>query len=345
MISENLQKKRYVAVLQAWKDERSGPWEYFEGVDLKYAHIAIDEIHNFMSGMHSLDHLKKWDEFLGEVRHRGCTFEGLTQSASQVSSILTRRSGVRYELVPAEDLRDPYFHIPMLDWYNLKAAFLGHLHKTVFMVEKRLQGTTWKTNHTSRFFIVPEYFKYYHSFNASLSEKESGVSDDGRVVQYEYEKRGKNSLLLWFIRRNFFTLFWRLGLVGFFIWFCFCGGGLFFFHYFMDGFTGVVKSSSTIKTTSPVSAAELSNLNSSSNVVLPDGTVSTGGLPVVPPVPDTSGFVPICFYDNKVWLKNGLKISIGYTFKDGVYDEKTVAKIDLEERCYYLDDDTCIYMR
>lgn len=339
-------------ILQAWKNEQSGPWDYFEGVDLKYAHIAIDEIHNFMSNMHSLEHLKKWDEFLGEVRHRGCTFEGLTQSASQVSNILTRRAGVCYELVPAEDLRDPYFHIPMLDWYNLKAAFLGHLHKTVFMVEKRLQGRTWKTNHTSRFFIVPEYFKYYHSFNASLSEKESGVSDEGRAVQYEYEKRGRISLLFWFIRRNFLSLFWRIGLVSFIVWCCFFGGGLNFFHYFMDIFTGAVKNS-TPKPSSSVSKVVDSNLDPSGFNDIPiDNDYLSGsgagsrvpkGSATVPPF-DSSGFLPVCFYDDNVWLKNGIKIYIGYVFKEGAYNEKSVTQIDFEERCYYIDDDICIYM-
>ena len=72
-------KKRIVVipdeVLQSWRMERSGPWDYFAGVNLKYAHIAIDEIHNFLSPLSSLEYVQAWNDFLGEVRHRGCTFE------------------------------------------------------------------------------------------------------------------------------------------------------------------------------------------------------------------------------------------------------------------------------
>ena len=107
-------------VLQSWRREESGPWDYFKGVNLKYAHIAIDEIHNFISSSKSDEYLKLWDEFLGEVRHRGCTFEGVTQDIGQVGQVLKGRAAVRLELIPAEDLRDPWFKIKMSDWYELK---------------------------------------------------------------------------------------------------------------------------------------------------------------------------------------------------------------------------------
>ena len=43
-------------VLQSWKREESGPWDYFSGVNLKYAHIALDEVHNFVSEHSSEDY-------------------------------------------------------------------------------------------------------------------------------------------------------------------------------------------------------------------------------------------------------------------------------------------------
>ena len=122
-------------VLQSWKREESGPWEYFAGRNLKYAHIALDEVHNFVSEHSSEAFIKRWDEFLGEVRHRGCTFEALTQDIHQVPKELQGRAAIRLELVNAEDFRDPFFKIRMGDWYELKAAFTGDFHKTVFEVE------------------------------------------------------------------------------------------------------------------------------------------------------------------------------------------------------------------
>lgn len=155
-----------------WRNEDSGPWDYFKGVDLRYAHIAIDEIHNYVSYSKSEKYLKQWDEFLGEVRHRGCTFEGLTQDESQVHPFLVGRAALRLELYPAEDLRDPIFKIPMGDWYELKAAFTGCYHKTVFEIEKRKRGRGFKINHSRRFLITPDYWKYYRSYEASIVEKE-----------------------------------------------------------------------------------------------------------------------------------------------------------------------------
>lgn len=163
-------------VLLSWRSEYSGPWDFFKGVNLKGAHIALDEVHNFVSFSKSPDYIKKWDEFLGEIRHRGCTFEALTQDETQVHPVLIGRASLRYELIPAEDFRDPYFRIPMGDWYELKAAFTGFYHKTVFEVEKRKQGRGWKQNNVRRFLIDPYYFRFYNSFNASLAEVEQDRS-------------------------------------------------------------------------------------------------------------------------------------------------------------------------
>ena len=156
------------SVLQTWRAGLSGPWDYFRGRDLRYCHIAIDEIHNFVNSRCSSDYLQKWDEFLGELRHRGCTFEGLTQDITTVDQVLVGRASLRYELVPAEDLRDPFFKISLSDWYQLKASLLRDFHKTVFVYEKRKTDSRWKLNHTYRFLILPEYFKFYNSYEASL---------------------------------------------------------------------------------------------------------------------------------------------------------------------------------
>ena len=46
--TENDIKKRLEVipddVLQLWRNGYSGPWDYFRGRDLKYCHIAIDEV-------------------------------------------------------------------------------------------------------------------------------------------------------------------------------------------------------------------------------------------------------------------------------------------------------------
>lgn len=231
-------------VLQSWRNEISGPWEYFQGRDLRYCHIAIDEIQNYVSPNKTKEYLQKWDEFLGEIRHRGCTFEGLTQDIDQVDKIFTGRAAVRLEIVPCETLRDPYFKIPMLDWYELKASFTGSFHKTVFEVEKRKSDKGWKTNNTRRFLIVPEYFVYYNSFSASMQEKESGTVDEDRTPLYQYQQRSRAGVLFWFIRRNFLSLFWRFLLICLFVWLFFFGGFSKCIDYFVTSLVSGAKSNS-----------------------------------------------------------------------------------------------------
>lgn len=335
-------------VLQSWKREESGPWDYFSGVNLKYAHIALDEVHNFVSEHSSEDYIKRWDEFLGEVRHRGCTFEALTQDIHQVPKELQGRAAIRLELVNAEDFRDPFFGIRMGDWYELKAAFTGDFHKTVFEVEYRRSLGRWKKNHSRRFLLVPEYFKFYNSFNASLSEKADGVTDEGRAVEYEYQRRSKFGLLLWFLGRNFLTLFLRIVIAVLVIWLCFFGGLTTLINGFIDGMlvagksnSGSSKSVSAAKSVSPQNKLDQSVITkhqgSASGQMSGQGSDET--VPVlVDPDYDKFLFKPAMFFDNCCWLRNGLKIKVGYKFKVGIYEDREVKEINAADRYFVLDD-------
>ena len=355
-------KKRIVIIpdeeLQAWLREESGPWDYFSGVNLKYAHIAIDEIHNFLSPYSSPEYAQAWNTFLGEVRHRGCTFEGLTQDVNQVSQYLKGRAATRLELLPGEDLRDPYFKIKMLDWYNLKAGFTGSFHKTVFEVEKRKVFSSWRVNHSRRFLIVPEYFKYYNSFNASLQEKAQGegAEEQDRTPLYEYQQRTKLSLLFWFFRRNWFTLTWRVAAVILGIWLCFGGGIQMILQGWMSS-TGKMISANTPK--APKSEKKPSSVACSDSSI---SEKSPSASPVEQPGQgdkvDKKGkkgnnssvsspvdpYKPAMFFDGCCWLRNGQKIDIEYEFKEGIYAGKKVAGISEMDRYYCLDDGTVIHM-
>ena len=158
-------------VMRSWREFKSGPWDYFKGVDLRYSHIALDEVHEICRRDMPDDIFSKWDEFLGTIRHRGCTIEGLTQDISLVSKCFVSRCSLRYELIPCEDLRDPFFGILMSDWYQLKASFTGEFHKTVFQLEFMKQGNgRFKKVDSRRFLIDPFYFQFYNSYSKSLSE-------------------------------------------------------------------------------------------------------------------------------------------------------------------------------
>ncbi len=234
-------------VMQSWRLGLSGPWDYFKDIDLKYAHIAIDEIHEIVKITTPFDCLEKWDEFLGTIRHRGCTIEGLTQDISSVDRCFTSRAAIRYELTPCEDLRDPYFKIPLYDWYQLKAAFTGEYHKSVVVHElKKTANGRFKQNHTKVFAITPEYFKYYNSYSRTLS----GGNEENGTPQTEYQTKTKIGLLLWFLRRNIFNIIPKLFLVALFIWLAFFGGGVKCFNYLMK-YLDTIHKSQLVKRANP----------------------------------------------------------------------------------------------
>lgn len=246
-------------VLKSWRSEESGPWEYFNGCDLKHAHIAIDEIHNYLSVTSSEEHLKKWDEFLGEIRHRGCTIEGLTQDPSAVSPVFKNRAGLNLDLVPRLKLRDPIFKVPYADWYELVAGFTGIYRPCILQQEYgRVFGNKRKVNHTTYFYLDPEYFCFYNSYSASHAEKENGVVDDkNRSPEHEYQRRTKLGLIYWFVWGNFYNLISRILLFIFLMWLCFFGGLQKIINGMVEGMSGaVVKTSKTVTGKTSVSSAK-----------------------------------------------------------------------------------------
>lgn len=372
-------------VLQSWKREESGPWEYFKDVDLRYAHIAIDEIHEFIPvDGKSADYIRKWESFLGEIRHRGCTFEGLTQNIKRVNDCLTSRAGLRYELIPAEDMRDPLFHIQMADWYQLKAGFTGDFHKTVFEVEFQLRTERWKKIHSRRFIITPDYYVFYNSYNASLQEKEGGRVDDKRAPLQEYEKRTKLSLVTWFVLKNFFTLFFRISLAVFLIWLTFGGGMNYCIQYFLKLTQSIAhantKKKDSVKKVEQAESSykqevqseiyfgkDLSKLAPGQGIIFTRDELKKMGTEKVQTEADLSNFKkrsedlelelkklkeqvmsdykPVFFTETQVVLRNGLRIYKGYKFTEGDYEKLEVKYIDLPERCYELSDGRIIRMQ
>lgn len=349
---ESLKKRLIVLppdLISAWRSGSLGPDEVFSSYDLRGCHIAIDEIHEILGDDKSEDYLKLWGDWLGTVRHNGCTIEFLTQDEKQVPRLIMGRCGIRREIVPCEDLRDPYLHIPLMDWYNLKAALFGSFHKTSFEVELRKtpKGTFKRTN-TRRFLLLPEYFELYDSFNLTGRE--------GAPPIQEYQKRGRVSFVFWFLRKNFWNIFPRLAIAIFFFWLCFCGGLSTLINCFM-GVTQKIatsnsqkKKSSDVKklqigksheTTTPVSSSK-NEFNSSSSATADENIPA----PPVSEPPDFSLYQPaIIFDDDTIFLRSGLRISKNYVFEAGsLFEGKKVIEINRRNRSYTLDDGFCLRM-
>lgn len=354
-------------VIQSWRSEVSGPWDYFTGKDLTYSHVAIDEIHELIHSSSSPEYLKKWDDFLGTIRHRGCNFEGLTQDIARVDRCFTGRAAIRQVLVSCDDMRDPFFKIRVSDWCELKACFTGQFHKSVFLEEFSKQGSgRWKKSHTEKYYITPDYFGYYNSFSANHLEKDLDKSvNDDRAPLYQYQQRTKLGLVFWFLSRNLFSLSWRFFLWGFFLWLTLFGGLSFLINRFFE----TARNKSLIVSSADLDdklSDDLELVGSTSDTVVIGDLVPDGGggdrLEVRPHIPanlvssggDESkinarlyeGYKIVLLDYNSVEFFNGLFLSANETFPQfSIYRGLYVKFYDVQNRSVVLSDDTVLRMR
>jgi hypothetical protein len=61
-----------------------------------------------------------------------------------------------------------------------------------------------------------------------------------------------------------------------------------------------------------------------------------------------NGYKPGLFFQQKCWLRNGIRIEVNFVFSDPDRDQrfykKKVVSIDPVDRCYTLDDGVTVYM-
>ncbi|MEG1620117.1 MAG: zonular occludens toxin domain-containing protein [Eubacterium sp.] len=337
------------------------PAVFFQQYNLENSHIAIDEFHRYFCKSNSALWGKCWNEFFAEVRKLGCTFEAITQDLSLIPTEFIGKVGYRIDLLPFADERDPFFKIPLFDWYQLRSSYTGDVAQKICQVEYK-KGTSftgrvaWKKAHHENFEITPDYYKFYNSYQAS--EQDQSISH----VKQPFEIYGKR-IVFWFIRRHFWKLLCRFLLVALFFYGTF-GGGI---VMLIGGFTSTLaamsnanrlpaqNSSSKHDNVSDHKSNSLPAQNSSSksdNVSASNTTLSRdqhkrleqNAISYGTLQDDEALYKPSLFFERDCWLRNGLKIRKNYKFKGGLYDGKVVTELDVVERYYVLDDDKRISM-
>ena len=239
-------------VLAEWRRGSSGPWDYFSGRDISGCHIAIDEIHNYCGSASDIKVRLKWQQLVGELRHRGATIEFFTQSEAKCSKELLQEAEIRYEIQNGENRRMPILGYRMGDIYELRAKLIGRYLCPSYCIEKMNADGDWHEMEEHMFYRMPSYFQYYNSFSAPMSGGEEGNRQEKRP----WEKYGWFKLLLWFFFQYPFRIPFQIGLVVVFCWFFFFGGMI----QIMTGmFNGVQKATGHMVKTIPVQKSETKN--------------------------------------------------------------------------------------
>ena len=312
------------------------PFVFLKQYELKNSHIAIDEFHQIFGKYFSTDILKLWGDWLSEVRKEGATFEAITQSLDKLSNEYISLVGLRIDLVQCRNLRDPLFKISMFDWYQLREGFTGFNEERVMQTEY-IKGTSftgrvkWKEQKFDKFTLSPAWWKFYNSYTKSTGEQGGNTTP---AQQY-----GK-SIWRWFLRRNFFPLLTRGFVVLALLWLFFGGGSQYFMSIYMHYISTGMGLGPKVSTASHSSASPSS---------VSQGQLKTmqqaNALYAVGPSPDElKAFRPALFFDKSCWLKNSIRIHIGYKFKGGPHDGKVVTKIDASDRFYEFDNLDRVYM-
>jgi hypothetical protein len=356
-------------VLETWRDEKSGPWEYFADQDLTGAHIALDEIHNYCGTKAKRETKGKWSKWLGEIRHRGATVELISQHESKIATEIKHEAGGLIQVVKKDDELDPLFSIHLGDWYELRAKFLtGKYTSCVAQIEKRDEAGKWKVNSIRRWWMTPDYFRFYDSHNAPQSGSGTGTS----APKKEFEKRSALGLIRWFVFRNLPQVFTRALMGGVFSWLILLGGLTTMLKGFvatMGKFTkGKASAVAAVEAPQPVSplreeikptavkleatarATGTSSRTMSSGVeaaerqraaeVLQAAQERTAELERT----IKQSFAIGLMTENEIAFRGGYSYAVGQTIDFGPYEGRTIERIDWQRRAAKLDNGTWLRM-
>jgi hypothetical protein len=191
-------------VERQWALQEASPSVYFDAFEsLADAWIILDEAHNFIGRKHEAKYRRMWQEFTGELRHRGACLELVTQSLGKLADEIEADAGVWIEVSNTESDRDPFFHVPMSDWWQFPAKLNGQYVAEIRQQEHKHEMRRWVANDKLRLWKQDAYiYSLYHSYSAP---KNGGAAGRRR---HAYETRNWIQLFAWFLRRWWWRLIW-----------------------------------------------------------------------------------------------------------------------------------------
>lgn len=208
-------------IKSGWMDGTLAPLEYFSTLDCSGAHIAIDEIHNYIPQKATLKTEQAWNAFIGEIRHLGATFEALSQDEYNINGVIRKRAEIKRYIVKRESELIPFLKIPVGDVMQFVYKFRGRRDQFSRVYEyKRVSDTQWVKQNDYNVPLSPFYFKFYDSH----AGPEAGGASGGKERKQPYQKYSWLGLCIWFLRKHTFRFALVSAALCAFVWFCFLGG-------------------------------------------------------------------------------------------------------------------------
>ena len=327
-------------VVQGWMDGEMTFSDYFDDKDLQDAHIAIDEAHNFFP-FANRDNLrvKQCVQFLGEIRHRGCTIELLTQNVGNLPVAIREKATKTIEIVSCESDYDIYFKIQNYYWYELRAAWLKEYCPKLCEITSS-QNSSGEV--VKRFYYRNKYFyKFYDSYSKPFA---GGVK--GTAPKHEFQKRSFLGLHWWFFTHNLYELFSRLFIVLSVVWLS-SGGMSFIFNWIIDDFNimacvgtptaqveKVKPATDTKAVTEVVLTPEQIALSCKDAEIEQLKTVIQQCDKLVDHLKNELSYNSsiVMLTPGKVILSNGYVYNIGDTIDYGIYKTKRIVQIKMDRR-------------
>ncbi len=221
--------------IRKWRRQASGPWEYFAEEDIRGAHIILDEAHTVANAKHKAPHKIEWQEFCGELRHRGASIEFITQHEAKLATEIRNEAESWIEITTDERRRHFLLGNMLGDWYELKAAWWsGEYRAGLWETEYRFVKGKAVVEREKRVDRDPVYFPLYDSYSAA-----TGGAKKVDRPEYQFERRGRWGTLAWFGRRNAWGIFSR-AVVFAFCFYLFGGGGKQLLSIYLARVDGIV---------------------------------------------------------------------------------------------------------
>lgn len=185
-------------VTDSWLNEKSGPWEFFDGLDVDAGRIVIDEVHNFIHVKSSAEYVMKWRKWLGELRHCGATFEAISQYETKIHPLIRHECGLIRRLASSDDKRDPLFWVRFGDHYQILSKIRGYYASRVFFSEFTDEAGKWLKTGGGSFPIIPKIYTLYDSYSAPIAKGAAAA----KLSPHPYARMTWGELLQWYFSRN-----------------------------------------------------------------------------------------------------------------------------------------------